>query len=63
MDNHVTWTIECIDMTHDKENIPGTNVWIKWDWDGKYELVSESKFVCPICVRPCARDQTDFWRY
>jgi hypothetical protein len=31
--------------SHDKEYIPGTNEWIKWDWDGKYELVSESKFL------------------
>jgi hypothetical protein len=48
---------------HDKEFIPGTNVWIRWCWDGKYELVSKSKFVRPTFLPSCARVRTDFLRF
>ncbi len=35
---------------HDMPFIEGTNVWVKFNWDKKCKLVSESLFVAPAFI-------------
>ncbi len=46
---------------HDKDFTEGVNVWVKWTWDNKYQLVSEDDFVMPCSRRQ--RSRTNFLRY
>ena len=45
---------------HDKDFTERVNVWVKWTWDNKYELVSEDNFVRPWSRRQ--RSRTNFLR-
>ncbi len=46
---------------HEKDFTEGVNVWVKWSWDNKYQLVSEDQFVRRVSRRQ--RLRTDFLRY
>ncbi len=48
---------------HDKEFTEGVNVWVKWIWDNKYQLVAESQFVTPSSNPRRSRMRTSFLRY
>jgi hypothetical protein len=41
----------------------GTNVWVQFDWDTKFKLVSESLFAAPAFLQKWIRLRISFLRY
>ena len=48
---------------HDMPFTEGTNVWVQFEWDKKFKLVSESLFVAPAFLQKRNRIRTSFLRY
>jgi hypothetical protein len=48
---------------HDMSFTEGTNVWVQFEWDKKFKLVSESLFVAPTFLQKWNRIRTSFLRY
>ncbi len=48
---------------HDTPFTEGTNVWVQFEWDKNFKLVSESLFVAPAFLRKRNRIRTSFLRY
>jgi hypothetical protein len=48
---------------HDMPFAEGANVWVKFEWDKKFKLVSESLFVAPAFLQKRNWIRTSFLRY
>ncbi len=48
---------------HDMPFTEGTNVWVEFEWDKKFKLVSESLFVAAAFLRQQNWIRTPFLRY
>jgi hypothetical protein len=46
--------------SHDMPFTEGTHVWIQFEWDTKFKLVSESLFVAPAFLRKWNQIRTSF---
>ncbi len=48
---------------HEMPFTEGTNVWVQFEWDKKFKLVSESFLVAPAFLQQQNQIRTSFLRY